>query len=304
MKDNGVVVDELVSKIHKRYEQKVGNLNFPIDENKLITVVEEMKGIKIELEEMKKENPAELREGILIPTAGGFLIKYVKNNSLFRRRFTISHELAHILFYDCSNCVPKLPKKPEEYVCDEIARKLLLPKRTLELEFQKYRLTAGNLIPFLREVAKAARVSMYPLVKSVVEDFSLLDKTMVTFWFLKKRCEDYSQIQNPKPILARADSKLSKDLRRILTPYWRSKIREYVWNNVIQLIINDIDKTPLFLSPQNPIKSGRKRKGGVESISFSVECDFYNPQQTLFKWDQLLSPQFISVEKVEVKIWP
>lgn len=316
VKNASEMVDELINEIHAQYKQKVGNLNLPINEHVLITILEEMKGIKIELEEMGKENSAELRDGVLLPKRGGFLIKYTINSlvhskrnerivsSVVRKRFTICHELAHILFYDCSSTVPKLYVKPEEYICDEIARRLLLPKETLQLKFQKYRPDANNLIPFLREIAKEAKVSIYPLVKRVIEDLSLLKNTMITFWYLKKLYENKPQIENPKVILDRADSKLCKELKNILTPYWRRQIRKHVWNEAIKMIIDDVKKAPIFIEGKN-IESKKRRKGKLKNVLFSIECDFYNPQQTLFRWDSLFLPQFISVEKIDKwELWP
>jgi Zn-dependent peptidase ImmA (M78 family) len=306
---------ELVDEILKCYKEKVGNLNFPINEYILINIIEELKGINIELEKIKGKNIARLNEGILIPKRGGFLIKYDINplihyngneriiTSVARKRFTICHELAHVLFYDCNSSVPKLYEKPEEHICDEIARKLLLPEEPLKLKFQRYR-SDGNLIPFLREITKEARVSIYPLVKRVIEDLSLLKNVMITFWFLKRSFENGYQIENPKVILNRTDSKLCGEYKKILTPFWRERIREQVWDRAIKIIIDGTKKPPILLHSLC-IESKRRRKGRLKSILFNVECNFYYEQQSLFKWDRPFLPQFISVEKFdEVKLWP
>jgi Zn-dependent peptidase ImmA (M78 family) len=307
---------ELVNEIHTRYKQKVGNLNFPINEYVLITILEEMKGIKIELEEIKKENSYRIPEGVLIPRRGGFLIRYVINplrysnnneriiSPVVRKRFTICHELAHILFYDCNSTVPKLYVNHEEYICDDIARRLLLPEETLRIKFQRYRADIDNLIPFLREIAKEAKVSIYPLVKRVIEDLSLLENTMITFWFLKKVYKDELKKENPIVILERVDSKLSKELKNNLTLYWRRQIRKHVWNKAIKMIIDKEKEPPIFLSSQY-IEGKRRKKGKLKKVLFNVECDFYTHQQKLFKYDFLFLPQFISVEKIiKVELWP
>lgn len=55
----------------------------------------------------------------------------------FRQRFTLAHELGHLIL-DIDN------KLDEEIVCNEFASSLLLPKRAMEIEFGEYRNIISN----------------------------------------------------------------------------------------------------------------------------------------------------------------
>jgi hypothetical protein len=301
MKSADEEIRKQINEIFGRYKEKTGGLKFPINEKVLINVIEELKGIKIEIERIKGKTFVGSNEGILIPKERGFLIKYGINpyrkdgriiiSPVARKRFTICHELAHILSYDCTYKVPKLLRRFEEHVYDEIARQLLLPEEILKQKFQEYDAKKPNvsLIHFLRDLANEAKVSIYPLTKRIVEDLALLEKTMVTFWYVK----NYDKNE------FRVDSKLSYDLRKILTCYWRRHIYEHVWGDGIKKIKSGV-KTPLLL-PQISIES-KKRKGRLRKISFQVECDFYH--KFYHKQSLLFENQFISIEKFnEVELW-
>lgn len=302
--------DETVNEIFKRYKQKMGCLRFPINEYVLVDIIEELKGIKIELKEVEEKAFVGLNEGLLMPKKGGFLLKYSTSpfrgeeriiSPTIRRRFTICHELAHILFYNCKEIVPKLHRQPEEHICDNIARRLLLPEELLIPKFEEYEYN-GDLIPLLRKIADEAKVSLYPLVKRVIEDLSLLEKTIITFWYVKESLEFLPQEGTKKVILERMDSKISQDLKNIITPYWRRKIRQKVWNDVIERTMDGAKKLPVFLYPMY-VKSKKRTKERLKLISFSVECDFYSRQLSLLSSSSI--PKFISVEKVErVETWP
>jgi Zn-dependent peptidase ImmA (M78 family) len=285
-------VRKQIDEIFKRYKERTGSLKFPIDEDVLISIIEELKGVKIEVERVKGKTFVGLNEGILIPKEGGFLIKYGVNpyksnkeiiiSPVARKRFTICHELAHILSYDSTYRVPKPLMIFNEHFYNEIARQLLLPEEVLRQKFQEYehKEPKPTLIQFLRDLANEAKVSIYPLVKRVVEDLGLLERVMITFWYV----EDYDKNE------IRVDSKVSNDLRNILTRYWRRRICERVWNEGIKNIKKGV-KTPLIL-PQISIENKRKR-GKIKKISFNVECDFYHKQLLLFKG------RFISIEKFD-----
>lgn len=305
------MINKLTDDVLNQYKQEVGNLSFPINEQKLVTAIKKLKGVEIKLEEVKEETFVGLNEGVLIPKKRGFIIKYGVNpykgtNRIFspivRKRFTICHELAHILFYDCKKIIPEEYRKPEEYICDEIARRFLLPEELLRLEFQKYK-PDTNLLPFLRKIAKKAKVSLYPLVKRIVEDSPLLENVMITFWYLKQPNDKEPQTEASNVILDRVDSKISQNLKHILTPYWRRLIREYVWNEAVKMIIDNIKKAPVLL-PSIRIESKKRKKGELKYVQFNVECDFYAQQRPLFRWDHLFTPQLVSVEKFEeVQLW-
>jgi len=79
--------------------------------------------------------------GKLEARKGGFVINLNKNLFLTQKRFTLAHEIAHILSYDTSKDWPLYAvkySKNEEYFCDQLARSFLLPKSLID--FGKFHL--------------------------------------------------------------------------------------------------------------------------------------------------------------------
>ncbi|MBU2082293.1 ImmA/IrrE family metallo-endopeptidase [Patescibacteria group bacterium] len=81
--------------------------------------------------------------GILSPVRWGFRVYVGQSDSLFQKRFTIGHEIGHILHtYDYNEYeIPRqkpyrespmiFPNKEEENICDEIAGYILCPQELL-----------------------------------------------------------------------------------------------------------------------------------------------------------------------------
>lgn len=297
-------IENLVNEIFDRYKRRVGNVILPINENILVTVIEELKGIEIELKEEKKKVLAQIDEGILIPKKGGFILRYGLNpykgkqrifSPVTRKRFTICHELAHILFYDFSYIVPKLHKSPQEHTCHEIARKLLLPEEAMKKKYYEEYKPGTNLIPFLRKLAKDAKVSLYPLAIRLTEELSLLKDSMITFWeYVGNRSQPEIHYKSFHP-----DSKTCSELRRLLQYYWRHKIYIKAWDEVVREVAND--KVPRKKSLS--IEGKRRKKGKLKCILFDVECETLvdlSNGQTLLKW---INPApLLSVEKFDLFI--
>ena len=87
-------------------------------------------------------------EAMLLPRSDGFKVLLRSNfnhhpGSRVRQRFSIAHEVAHALFYEKTNGVPKALKEAPtgeklELACNEAASLILLPKDLLDAEISGY----------------------------------------------------------------------------------------------------------------------------------------------------------------------
>ena len=307
LKGDKETVEKWIDEILIRYQQKEGDVILPIDARKLVTVMEELKGIKIELEEKERVSVHE-DEGILIPQRGGFILKCGSNpykgkekyfNPVARKRFTICHELAHILFYNCNDAIPKISIIPREHICNEIARELLLPKEAVKKKFSEEYDSDSDSLPFLRKFAKEVKVSLYPVSIRLTEDLSLLKDTMITFW---EYTGDRSEPEICYKIFA-PDSKTCPELRKFLPKYWRRRIHTKAWDEIVrEVAINgtSLSKKSLY------IEGKRRKKGKLKRILFDIECETLvnlSNQQSLLKWtNQVPVFDVLSAEKFDLSI--
>lgn len=73
------------------------------------------------------------RDGMLIPVAGGFILKLNSQRPLVRRNFACAHEIGHTFFYDLSGQRPWRPYESmssywaEEDLCYQFAEEMLMP---------------------------------------------------------------------------------------------------------------------------------------------------------------------------------
>lgn len=87
--------------------------------------------------------PSEDYSGILIKKEGATLMAINNNEPDTRRRFTIAHELGHFLFskepisVDYRN-TSYIEKPPEEKCADLFAANLLMPRKQLILDFERF----------------------------------------------------------------------------------------------------------------------------------------------------------------------
>ena len=295
-----------VNNILANYRKKVCNPTFPINEKILVNVIEENEGIDIELIEKETVHVGK-DEGILVPKRGGFLLQYGKRslkeekqlfNLFARSRFTICHELAHIFVYDCSHDIPKMTKKPHDYICDSIARRLLLPKDMLEKEFSKRYRSDNPIIPFLRDLTRDTGVGLYPLVKRLTEELSLIDDAMITFWTYNIN-SNLEQINAAEYSNYRKDSKTCPRLRKLLPKYWRDRIHLMVWKKFVKEWVTS-GKIPS--SDEKMFILGKKRTQGKKKIiSFKVECETLARKPSLYDGTEKRYDLF-SVEKFDMSL--
>jgi len=299
-------VQKWINEILEKYKQKVGVITPPICEKTLCKVVEELKGIRIRIEPDKKASIFD--RGLLLPVQGGFIIKYGtldKNQKKFpyvKIRETICHELAHILFYDCTSLIPRLKTIPPEYLCHDIARQLLLPEQIVKQKFSEKIKTNSNLRHIIEQLSKEFRVALILMVRRLTEDLSLLNDTMVTFWkykyekghFLNKQIcyKDYRR--NPK---------LSPELRRLLPKYWRDLVHIEAWDKVVSKVaIGEANDLPESLY----VEGRKKKRGRIKSIPFKIQCaPLYDQSNNLnFVWEKNIKPasMILSIKKFDLNI--
>lgn len=88
---------------------------------------------------VKKIEIAEIsRDGMLIPTEQGFIIKLNSKRPLVRQRFACAHEIGHTFFFDLSGRHPWRPYESlssywaEEDICYQFAEEMLVPEESLQ----------------------------------------------------------------------------------------------------------------------------------------------------------------------------
>jgi len=78
------------------------------------------------------------RDGMLVPTEGGFIIKVNSERPPVRQRFACAHEIGHTFFFDLSGPRPWRPYHScssywaEDDLCYQFAEEMLMPKVILE----------------------------------------------------------------------------------------------------------------------------------------------------------------------------
>lgn len=98
----------------------------------ILNVVELLEDVGIKMVELDEE---ENFDGISGKVDGVFVIAYNKNFDSVRKRFTVLHELAHLIL----NFDSKLDKKTKEKLCNNFASAFLMPEEIFEKEFGKKR---------------------------------------------------------------------------------------------------------------------------------------------------------------------
>lgn len=298
------IFQKWIKDILQKYEEKVRFVTLPICERTLSKVIEELKGIKITIEPDKKISTFD--EGFLMPIKGGFIIKHgtlaseQEKFSDVRIRATICHELAHILFYDCTSLIPKLQAASPEDWCHDIARNLLLPTTIVKEKFSEKSKTNSSLIDIIEELSRGFQVSRMLTVKKLTEDLSLVKDTMITFWrYVGEQSNNLNDQIRYKDY--QRDPKLSPDLKKLLPEYWRDKIHREAWDKVVSKVaVNSVSEhaRSLYLEGKN------RKSGKIKSIPFTIHCKpLYGRSNNLhFSFKNYIIPTFhiISVKKFDL----
>ena len=109
-------------------------------------------------------------DAMLVPLPAGYSVVIDENATHSRQRYSLAHELAHIMLLESDPASEDLPKAPrlrsaaaednawqvEERLCDEIAAELLMPERLFSSELARL----GNSLKHLPQFASLFRTSL------------------------------------------------------------------------------------------------------------------------------------------------
>jgi Zn-dependent peptidase ImmA (M78 family) len=175
--------------------------------------------------------------GKINPTENGFLITLNSNlkKSKSSLRFTLAHELAHTYFFNLNVFPPinisAIPSgsKYLEFMCDKIARHLLVPDKTLQLAVRKYPLPTSEDFSLLtvNHLSQLFEVPNNILLRRLIDDTGIWDCVFLTFRYF-----DNALIDNWKLVKVYKPRRLYDNLKYYLPR--SNKTKE----------INDITKFP------------------------------------------------------------
>jgi Zn-dependent peptidase ImmA (M78 family) len=131
------------------------------------------------------------------PKYKGFIINYNKNLYKTQLRYTIAHEIAHILSYDGIESWPTYQvfhSTTEERYCDKIARSILLPKTLIDLNDFNLASIEKDQIELISKLRLEYRVAPWRILQRVLDD-SLDNEFIGIIWeYLPK--EHYLRIMD------------------------------------------------------------------------------------------------------------
>lgn len=111
-----------------------------------------------------------LEDGALVQVEGRSCILLRADRSPARQRFTLAHELAHVVLADRSGLVLQFRNGPkgrdaEENLCDNIAAALLMPHSWVQRSYE----TAPKTLDTVRQLAQQCEVSLAAALVRLVE---------------------------------------------------------------------------------------------------------------------------------------
>jgi Zn-dependent peptidase ImmA (M78 family) len=136
--------------------------------------------------------------GKLVPKNKGFIVNLNKNLFSTKKRFTIAHEIAHILSYNTSTDWPRPEirySKTEEYYCDRIARAIILPKSLIDFKLFDLKRFNNYQLNYLKKLWREYEVSFWQIIIKLYEDLND-DSLVCIYWKFYEnesilRIEDY-----------------------------------------------------------------------------------------------------------------
>lgn len=105
--------------------------------------------------------------GLLEPKENGFLLNLNKNLYTTVKRFTIAHEIVHILSFDTNNKWPErkvIHSLIEEQFCDKVARSILLPSPIVNLDNLGLRKVDENQVQIFTKLWKEYQISPWQII--------------------------------------------------------------------------------------------------------------------------------------------
>lgn len=122
--------------------------------------------------------------GKLEPKQNGFILNLNKNLFTTKKRFTIAHEIAHILSFDTSSRWPErkvIHSKQEEDLCNQIARSMLLPNSLFNFNDFNLNDIDETQIVAINNLWKEYQVAPWQVIQKLY-DFSVSDSLICIFW--------------------------------------------------------------------------------------------------------------------------
>lgn len=197
--------------------------------------------------------------GKLEPKQDGFWINLNKNLFTTQRRFTIAHEIAHILSYNTSNNWPTYEvthSKSEEDFCDCFARAILLPKTLID--FSEFDLANLNLhqVNKIKELWPEFQVSPWQIIKRIFDENPLPEVVAIQWEFFRDEdCFKIIEHHNPKNVF------IPKHDRAFIDTMFKKKKTNFAPEEALR---ND------FYSGIDTIEIGSLYKKQLHTTAFSV----------------------------------
>lgn len=190
--------------------------------------------------------------------------------TLGRDRFTYAHEIAHSFFYDLTTSPPKriAPRvyhNEEEFVCNLIARELLLPKELLRAEITNSTIVNASQLICL---AKKAIVSILALTMQLCDKRTMITPRGAFYLLSRSQCGARGKgVKKP----------------RCVTSIW-----------------NDEGKLKRFLPPYKGLDSVRSAQSSLKNWSLAsfhknLYKGMYTPAETV-KREVIILPDGIQIE--------
>lgn len=200
--------------------------------------------------------------GKLEPTKGGFIININKNLFSTQRRFTIAHELAHVISFDVSQEWPVSQirhSKVEEYFCNRVARNILLPKSLIDFSLFDIENLDRNQVEQIKYLWPEFKVSSWQIVKKLLEDNgSELLVGILWEYFPKEGCLKIIEHHHPKNLF------IPKNDRIFLNNLLQEKRKT---NLSPELAFNSND----FFQDQDLVEIGSLYKKTLLSTTFPIK---------------------------------
>ena len=203
-----------------------------------------------EIRKVKEIQRVEMNhDGLLIPVKGGFIIQLNKRHPYAKQNYTCAHEVAHTFFYDLNRDPPKkiinLENEVEEYLCNLIAARMLIPEEYLRDVKRKV-----PSIQLLIELSNKFCVSINTMARRITKETGIW-KCIVICWRKNKIGFNREWIYAPKDLEKRCMDiplYIKNDTFGVYSAYRKGKIKKEEKLKLKSLNSgNELIKTPVIV---------------------------------------------------------
>lgn len=130
-------------------------------------------------------------KGKMDVTSEGFIIEINSSlqNNESQYRFTLAHELAHTFFYDYHSSPPRdlsgfaVGSKYIEFLCNKIARSILVPRQSLEETLKKFLLPSDKNFELysINELSQLYKVTYSVMLSRLITDLEIWNCVLLRF---------------------------------------------------------------------------------------------------------------------------